>query len=67
MVLMSSEDEKNYKLIELLFEQKGADDYIGEPVTQQEHALQCAHFARESSASSESVIHFYCLELSLNR
>jgi len=34
--------------IRFLFNNYGANDYIGEPVNQREHALQCAHFARES-------------------
>ena len=33
-----------------------ASDYIGEEVSQLEHALQCAHFARESGASDEVVL-----------
>ena len=33
-----------------------AQDYIGEAVSQLEHALQCAHFARQSRADDEVVL-----------
>ncbi|MEO8835820.1 MAG: phosphonate degradation HD-domain oxygenase [Caldimonas sp.] len=41
--------------IEQLFARHGGAQYSGEPVTQLEHALQTAHFAEQSDASSELV------------
>ena len=38
-----------------LFETRGSKSYIGEPVTQSEHALQTAHIARESGASDAMI------------
>lgn len=38
-----------------LFEAKGHAQYDGEPVTQLEHALQCAHLAEQAGASSALV------------
>ena len=32
--------------LEALFAAHGQDDYIGEPVSQLQHHLQCAHFAK---------------------
>ncbi|MBI3544740.1 MAG: HD domain-containing protein [Deltaproteobacteria bacterium] len=37
-------------------ERSSSADYIGEPVSQLEHALQCAHFARKAAASDEVVL-----------
>ncbi|RYF50205.1 MAG: phosphohydrolase, partial [Cytophagaceae bacterium] len=39
-----------------LFAQGGQDAYFGEPVTQLEHALQCALLAEEAGADDETVI-----------
>ena len=41
--------------IALLFARHGAGQYSGEPVTQLEHALQTAHLAEQSSASTELI------------
>jgi phosphonate degradation associated HDIG domain protein len=41
--------------IETLFALKGGGQYSGEPVTQLEHALQCAQLAEEEGASDELV------------
>ena len=41
--------------IEQLFASRGADQYSGEPVTQLEHALQCALLAESEDASDELV------------
>ena len=38
-----------------LFQQKGHEQYDGEPVTQLQHALQTASFAEESGADSELI------------
>lgn len=39
-----------------LFTQGGHDAYFGEPVTQLEHALQCAQLAEQSGADKETVV-----------
>jgi len=39
-----------------LLNDKGQDDYIGEPVSQLAHSLQAAHFAKQSHADDETVI-----------
>ncbi|GAB3735497.1 HD domain-containing protein [Spirosoma lituiforme] len=39
-----------------LFAQGGQDAYFGEPVTQLEHALQCALLAEEAGTDEETVI-----------
>lgn len=41
--------------IATLFDNKGAARYSGEPVTQLEHALQCAQFAEQAGADDELV------------
>lgn len=41
--------------IEELFVRRGADQYAGEPVTQLEHALQCALLAESADADDELV------------
>ncbi|EJE50070.1 phosphonate degradation operons associated HDIG domain protein [Acidovorax sp. CF316] len=41
--------------IRTLFTRKGAAQYSGEPVTQLEHALQCAHLAEQSGADDELI------------
>lgn len=41
--------------IAALFERKGAAQYSGEPVTQLEHALQCALLAEQAGADDELV------------
>ncbi len=38
-----------------IFERRGAEDYLGEPVTVSEHMLQCAKLAEEAGASEELV------------
>jgi len=38
-----------------LFQEKGQGAYFGEPVTQTEHALQCAHLAEQSRAGSDQI------------
>lgn len=40
----------------VLFDQQGNDPYFGEPVTQLEHALQCAGLAERAGADNETVI-----------
>lgn len=42
--------------VEQLFAQSGHDAYFGEPVTQLEHALQCAHLAEQAGADNETVV-----------
>lgn len=39
-----------------LFVQSGDDAYYGEPVTQLEHALQCAQLAEKAGADEETVV-----------
>lgn len=39
-----------------LFAQSGQDAYYGEPVTQLEHALQCAQLAEQAGADEETVV-----------
>lgn len=39
-----------------LFAQGGQDAYFGEPVTQLEHALQCALLAEQANADAETVV-----------
>ncbi len=39
-----------------ILEASAGTDYIGEAVSQLEHALQCAHFAEQAGASDEAVI-----------
>jgi phosphonate degradation associated HDIG domain protein len=41
--------------IELLFARHGGSQYSGEPVTQLQHALQCAHLAEQSGADDALV------------
>ena len=41
--------------IEQLFAQRGGEQYTGEPVTQLEHALQCAQLAEDEGASEALV------------
>ena len=38
-----------------LFAQSGQDAYFGEPVTQLEHALQCAYLAEQAEADEETI------------
>ncbi|MDF1486581.1 HD domain-containing protein [Ramlibacter sp. H39-3-26] len=45
----------NLSDISALFAHKGAAQYSGEPVTQQEHALQCAMLAEQEGADDELV------------
>lgn len=39
-----------------LFDHSGQDAYYGEPVTQLEHALQCAQLAEKAGADQETVV-----------
>ena len=39
-----------------LFAQSGDDAYFGEPITQLEHALQCAQLAEKAGADEETVV-----------
>ncbi len=39
-----------------IFAQSGQDEYYGEPVTQLEHALQCAQLAEQAGADDETVV-----------
>lgn len=41
--------------IRALFEHKGGGQYSGEPVSQLEHALQCAQLAEQAGASAELI------------
>jgi phosphonate degradation associated HDIG domain protein len=43
------------QVITNLFAQSGNDAYFGEPVTQIEHALQCAQLAEQAGADSDTV------------
>lgn len=47
--------EKAAQLLHL-FEQHGQADYIGEPVSQLAHALQCAQLAQQAGADDELVL-----------
>ncbi|MDA0761848.1 MAG: phosphohydrolase, partial [Proteobacteria bacterium] len=44
------------RAITSLFDQAGGGDYLGEPVTQQAHALQAAYAALTAGCGSEEVI-----------
>ncbi|KAB7730195.1 HD domain-containing protein [Rudanella paleaurantiibacter] len=39
-----------------LFDQQGQDPYFGEPVTQLEHALQCAALAERAGSDNDTVV-----------
>ncbi len=39
-----------------LFAESGADEYYGEPVTQEAHMLQCACLAEQNGADAETVV-----------
>ena len=39
-----------------LFAARGDSEYGGEPVTQQEHALQCAYLAEQANASKSQIV-----------
>ena len=41
--------------IERLFESKGHEQYSGEPVTQLQHALQCAFLAEQEARDAASL------------
>lgn len=43
-------------LIASMFEQRGDSQYGGEPVTQLEHALQCAHLAEQNQAPPALIV-----------
>lgn len=42
--------------ITALFTQSGGDAYYGEPVTQLEHALQCAQLAEQAGADPDTIV-----------
>ncbi|HEX4231410.1 MAG TPA: HD domain-containing protein [Bryobacteraceae bacterium] len=42
--------------VSAIFSEKGQSSYFGEPVSQLEHALQAAHFAREEDAPDRLVV-----------
>ena len=42
--------------LESLFDQQGNDPYFGEPVSQLEHALQCAGLAERAGADNDTVV-----------
>ncbi len=44
-----------FEQIEQLFTERGGEQYSGEPVTQLEHALQCAKLAEDEGADDELV------------
>ncbi|UHG89460.1 HD domain-containing protein [Spirosoma oryzicola] len=44
------------EIIASLFTQSGNDAYFGEPVTQLEHALQCAQLAEQAGADEETIV-----------
>jgi phosphonate degradation associated HDIG domain protein len=46
----------NTQTIAQIFAQSGQDEYYGEPVTQLEHALQCAQLAEQAGADDETVV-----------
>ncbi len=48
--------EKNADLILEILRQASQDEYIGEAISQTEHALQCAHFATKWKAPSSVVL-----------
>jgi 2-amino-1-hydroxyethylphosphonate dioxygenase (glycine-forming) len=48
--------ENSYREIVKLFNLHGNGDYIGEAVSQKEHALQCAFFAMEKGHDSELIL-----------
>lgn len=41
--------------IEAIFARSGQDEYYGEPITQLEHALQCAQLAEHAGADTETI------------
>src|SRR5262245_29259115 len=45
-----------FDVVRSLFEQKGGSMYLGEPVTQEEHALQCAWLAEQEGAEAALVV-----------
>jgi phosphonate degradation associated HDIG domain protein len=45
----------SFEGIEQLFAERGGEQYAGEPVTQLEHALQCALLARDGGADDDLV------------
>ena len=44
-----------FTMLDQLFARSGQDAYFGEPVTQLEHALQCAYLAEQAGADDETV------------
>ncbi|RYF64427.1 MAG: HD domain-containing protein [Cytophagaceae bacterium] len=46
----------SYPTIIELFAQRGQDAYYGEPVSQLEHALQCAQLAEEAKADNDVIL-----------
>jgi phosphonate degradation associated HDIG domain protein len=45
-----------YQEISEIFEKRGAGSYYGEPVSQLEHGLQAAHFAKKEGASEHLIV-----------
>src|SRR5262245_45911045 len=45
-----------FDVVRSLFEQKGGSMYLGEPVTQEQHALQCAWLAEQDRADAPLVV-----------
>lgn len=50
-----SPEDRTSSIIKLLTDH-GSSDYIGEPVTQLAHSLQCAHLAAVNSGDSEMIV-----------
>ena len=53
---MSDDPDRIIDKVLRLFSERGDSSYGGEAVTQREHALQAAHFARQSGATSALVV-----------
>ena len=54
--MMFASSEARVDQILKLFETSGQSEYFGEPVTQLEHALQCAQLAHDAGSDDEMVI-----------
>lgn len=50
------ESDNVFDIIKSLFEKYGNNDYIGEPITQSEHFLQCATLAEKNNEPDEIII-----------
>ena len=55
MCLTTSPADRASSIVELL-QDHGSSDYIGEPITQLAHSLQCAQLASKNGSDSETVI-----------